>query len=58
MKMTRTLPTDKYGRVYYGPKTYADAVAAIRHETPTATVVHDLRDAGFKRIARRIERNF
>jgi len=30
MKMTRILPTNKKCEVWYGPKTYAEALAAIK----------------------------
>ena len=30
MSNTKTLPTDKYGNVYYGPKTLGEAEKALR----------------------------
>lgn len=49
---TRILPTDKHGNVYYGPKTVAQALAAIREmEAEPSKVVSDLLKAGYTRIA-------
>lgn len=59
MKMIRIIPTDKYGKIYYGPKTYAQCVAAIQSGDllPAAAVV-DLESAGFIGVARRVRKDF
>ena len=55
MKMTRTIPTDKHGAVYYGPKTLADFEAAIRDGDCTAEqAAKDAEAAGYSWIAARL----
>ena len=59
MKMTRILPTDKSGNVYYGPKTVAEAKMAIRDmDAAPAKVVADLRKAGYARVAALIAKEY
>lgn len=59
MKMIRTLPTDKHGNVYYGPKTIAEARNLITQmDAPYERVVADLCEGGYKRIAAVIAKEF
>lgn len=59
MKTTRTLPTDKNGRVYYGPKTFWEAKALIDGDHATAqAVVKMLIGAGYKSVAARIKKDY
>ena len=67
MSLTRILPTDRYGRVYYGPRTYEEAQARldaewdaiheedrdIAYEYAIALQIHRQRliDAGYPEIA-------
>lgn len=52
MKLMKRLPTNKHGEVYYGPKTVAEAEAAIRDmDAHPEKVVADLRRAGYWRVA-------
>lgn len=57
--MTTTIPTDKNGEVYYGPKTVAEATDAIRKmDAEPEQVVADLRRAGYSWVANRIAKKF
>lgn len=59
MKMTRILPTDRNGEIYYGPKNVAQAKSAIRDmDAEPAHVVAAMRKAGYDRAANRIAREF
>jgi len=59
MKMTRTLPTDKSGNVYYGPKTVKQGEAAIRDMDADPTkVVADMRKAGYARAASMLAKQY
>lgn len=59
MQLTRTLPTDRHGHVYYGPATYAEAYAIIVHEDYSPSLMADtLARAGYIRIAARIRKSF
>lgn len=63
---TRTLPTDKHGNVYYGPRTCAEADALIatmidQGSTPRAAasrVADMVGDAGFAGVRRHIVRGY
>jgi hypothetical protein len=54
MSFTRNLPVDKNGNVYYGPKTSAEAMAAIDNGASPAQVIEMLKDAGYVGVASRI----
>lgn len=56
MKMIRTLPTDKNGQVYYGPTTYAQAVAQIAEGRDSAEMARMLDKAGYAKIAAKIRK--
>lgn len=57
--MTRILPTDKRGNVYYGPKTVAAAESLIRDmDASTTNVVRDLRAGGYTRVAAIIAKKY
>ena len=43
--MTRIIPTDKYGNVYYGPTTFAEAQEQIDDGRPVEEMIDMLRDA-------------
>jgi len=71
MTMTKTIPTDKRGNVYYGPRTYAEACETIdriseslryQYELPTAEAARRIAsvmdEAGYSRIANRIRREW
>lgn len=71
MALTTTIPTDKRGNVYYGPRTYAAASEMIewlanslqyQYEMPTAEAASrtaDIMDsAGYTGIARRIRKEW
>jgi hypothetical protein len=51
-QFTRTLPTNKAGAVYYGPKTVSAAAKAIQvMGASPAQVIADMRKAGYARAA-------
>jgi len=53
------LPTDKYGNVYRGPKTYKEAVEAIfDYEADPKCVADMMERAGYNRIAARIRKEW
>ncbi len=54
MSMTQILPTDKFGSVYYGPTTFAEAQEQINDGRPAQEMVEMLRDAGYTGVADRI----
>jgi len=69
--MTKTIPTDKRGNVYYGPRTYAEASETIvaiseslryQHELPTEEAARRIANvmdaAGYAGIANRIRREW
>jgi hypothetical protein len=59
MKMTRILPTDKSGTIYYGPKTVAEAEKQIDEmDAPPADVVKMLREHGYTRVASIIAKRY
>jgi len=71
MTMTKTIPTDKRGNAYYGPRTYAAACETIdaiaeslryQYELPTteaASRIANVMDAaGYSGIARRIRKEW
>lgn len=59
MKMISTLPTDKFGDVYYGPKTFAAAEQCIDDGARTARDVAEmLDDAGYTGVAARVRREY
>lgn len=71
MSMTKTIPTDKHGNVYYGPRTYAAAAETIdaisetlryQYDSPiteSARRIANVMDAaGYTSIARRIRREW
>jgi len=71
MSMTRTIPTDKRGNVYYGPRTYAAACETIdeiseslryQYELPTKEAARRIANvmdaAGYSGIARRIRKEW
>lgn len=55
---TKNLPVDKNGNVYYGPTTYAAAVAQIDAGRDAADTANMLESAGYVGIARRIRREY
>lgn len=55
---TKTLPTDKHGQVYYGPKTYAAAEQQIKEGRPAQEVADMLDAAGYTGLARRIRAEY
>jgi hypothetical protein len=55
MNMTRILPTDKYGEVYYGPTTFAEAQELINDGAPVNEIYDMLRHAGYTGVANRIQ---
>lgn len=56
---THRIPTDKKGRPYYGPKTFAEARHAIIYDGVDAKAVAEtLETAGYKRIAMKIRECF
>ena len=63
---THTLPTDRHGRVYYGPKTYQaseefilDAVNQGESQSAVAEETAEmLEGAGYPGVARRVRREF
>jgi len=52
--MTQIIPTDKYGNVYYGPTTFAEAQEQIDDGRPVEEMIDMLRDAGYTGVANRI----
>lgn len=71
MSMTTTLPTDKHGNVYYGPRTYAAASEMIdaisdslryQYELPTTEAARRIAGvmdaAGYTGVARRIRKEW
>lgn len=64
MALTQTLPTDRNNNLYYGPKTYAQAVEMIEEQDDdqqqaTARKVADmLENAGYKAVAQRIRKQY
>lgn len=64
MNMIRILPTDKRGNVYYGPRNFAQAQAAVSRMTDDAgrmpvteaveTVARHLESAGYCGVAARL----
>ena len=57
--MTRTLPTNKRGEVYYGPQSVAEAVNASRNlGADPEQVVQDMRDNGYTGAAARVAKQF
>jgi len=56
---TKIIPTDKNGNVYYGPTTFADAESRIHDlDLDPAQVANDMEQAGFRRIAARIRKEW
>jgi hypothetical protein len=58
MNNTKTLPTDKNGNVYYGPRTMAGAKEQIQEGRPAADVANMMEAAGHTGIARRIRKEY
>ena len=58
MKMTRILPTDKNGNVYYGPRTMKEAEDQIADGRPAKEIAQTMEDAGFVGIARKIRKEY
>ena len=65
--MTKTIPTDNRGNVYYGPRTYTAACETIRelryqYELSTAEaarrIANVMDEAGYSGIANRIRREW
>ena len=61
--MTKSIPTDRHGNVYYGPRTYAEAEEVLQYETENlrtaAEEVAAMMDrAGFSRAAARVRREY
>jgi hypothetical protein len=63
MKMIRILPTDKFGKVYYGPKTFAEGEKQIKelnddHWMSPRVVVDMMREAGYVVVANRLAKKY
>lgn len=59
MSFTQILPTDKYGAVYYGPKTMREAERQIDDDgAPAQEVADSLRSAGYTGLADRIQKRY
>jgi len=58
MMSTKIIPTDKYGSVYYGPRTFGQAVEQIDAGRPWPQVATMVADAGYDGVARRIRREY
>lgn len=64
--MTKTLPTDKHGNIYYGPRTTDEAMAALRlvwkdcpstagRTSAAESLIATLRTAGFVGVANAVK---
>lgn len=63
MKMIRTLPTDKFGNVYYGPKTFKEGKKQIeefnaQHWMSPRVTIDMMREAGYVNAANRLTKEF
>lgn len=56
--MTRIIPTDKKGNVYYGPRTIKEAEEQIEAGADVTKVIQDVKEAGFKGIAARLTKSY
>jgi hypothetical protein len=56
--MTQTIPTDKRGNVYYGPKTLSEAIDHIYAGRSAKEVEGMLRKAGYTGVADRVRAKF
>ena len=55
---TRILPTDKTGKIYYGPRSYAAAAGQIKDGRPAKEMANMMEGAGYIGIARKIRREY
>lgn len=58
MEMTRTLPTDRNGNVYYGPKTFAAAQAQIAEGADATKVADMMERAGYRAVAAKVRKHY
>ena len=59
MKTNHTLPISRAGKVYYGPKTYAQAISAIEKGDADPAILADmLSNAGYPHIAAKIRKSY
>jgi hypothetical protein len=58
MKMVKILPTNKFGQVYYGPKTVKEAECQIQDGAKPQDVAETLAENGYRGVSQRILKKY